>query len=248
MRSAAEMKIGRGVEAFAEKTIEERGRAVPSKPAIVKTEPYAGHVELECAFLSLGADFSRTKLLTNASSSSESSGNPPRKNKRPAFFGLCPRTPGRVNCEYSVESRAMPDTPQPKTKSCRTEESPRLFDWPRQISAASAKIPPRGRLGWMLDAMERDAVSLVLTLPDPEFSMDTRTAGFSEFPHAGGLRDWRLLSAWWPIASAHTFLRSRFWCIHAPAPLARFPLRHAIGVFRFVLAWAWAANGPPPPR
>jgi hypothetical protein len=35
----------------------------------VKTEPYAGHVELECAFLSLGADFPGNKALNNASRS-----------------------------------------------------------------------------------------------------------------------------------------------------------------------------------
>jgi hypothetical protein len=69
MRHAAEMKFGGRVEAFAIKTIEERSRCSAIKAAIVKTEPYAGHVEPECAFLSLGADFSRDKALNNASSS-----------------------------------------------------------------------------------------------------------------------------------------------------------------------------------
>ena len=67
MSHAAEMKFGRGVEAFAIKTVEERGRGSAIKAAIVKTEPYAGHVGPECAFLALGADFSRGKALNNAS-------------------------------------------------------------------------------------------------------------------------------------------------------------------------------------
>src|SRR5690349_25088395 len=66
---AAEMKLGGGVEAFAIKAIEERGGGGAVKAAIVKTEPYASHVELECAFLSLGADFVRDKAFNNASRS-----------------------------------------------------------------------------------------------------------------------------------------------------------------------------------
>src|SRR5713226_10246358 len=69
MRHAAEMEFGGGVEAFAVETVEERGGGGAIEAAIVKTEPYAGHVEPECAFPSLGADFPRNKALNNASSS-----------------------------------------------------------------------------------------------------------------------------------------------------------------------------------
>jgi hypothetical protein len=62
------MELGGGVEAFAVEAVEERGGGGAIEAAIVKTEPYAGHVELECAFLSLGADFPRNKALNNASS------------------------------------------------------------------------------------------------------------------------------------------------------------------------------------
>src|SRR5258708_23636804 len=54
-------KFGRGVEAFAIKTVEERGRGSAIKAAIVKTEPYAGHVGPECAFLALRPDMTDRK-------------------------------------------------------------------------------------------------------------------------------------------------------------------------------------------
>src|SRR5467141_4148096 len=68
VRHSAEMEFGGGVEAFAVEAVEERGGSSAIEAAIVKTEPYAGHVELECAFLSLGADFPGNKALNNASS------------------------------------------------------------------------------------------------------------------------------------------------------------------------------------
>src|SRR3981081_2848926 len=93
----AEMKFGGGVEAFAV----EAGRAGSGggaiDAAIVKTESYAGHVERECAFLALGADFPRNKALNNASRSFGSQAEiRPRKERKRDFLGLCPRTPGRV--------------------------------------------------------------------------------------------------------------------------------------------------------
>jgi hypothetical protein len=58
MSHAAEVEFGGRVEAFAVEAVEERGGGGAIEAAIVKTEPYAGHVEPECAFLSLGAKFS----------------------------------------------------------------------------------------------------------------------------------------------------------------------------------------------
>src|SRR6266481_4123133 len=69
VRHAAEMEFGGGVEAFAVETVEERGGGGAIEAAIVKTEPYAGHVVPEYAFPSLGADFPRNKALNNASGS-----------------------------------------------------------------------------------------------------------------------------------------------------------------------------------
>jgi hypothetical protein len=69
VRHAAETEFGGGVKAFAVEAVEERGGGGAIEAAIVKTEPYAGHVELECAFLSLGPNFPRNKALNNASGS-----------------------------------------------------------------------------------------------------------------------------------------------------------------------------------
>jgi hypothetical protein len=69
VRHAAETEFGGGVKAFAVEAVEERGGGGAIEAAIVKTEPYAGHVEPECAFLSLGANFPRNKALNNASGS-----------------------------------------------------------------------------------------------------------------------------------------------------------------------------------
>src|SRR6266852_6212842 len=99
MRHAAEMKFGRGVEAFAIKTIEERGRGGAIKAAIVKTEPYAGHVGPECAFLALGADFPRGKALNNASRSFGSQGKiRVRKRQSDTFSHYADERHRRVNC------------------------------------------------------------------------------------------------------------------------------------------------------
>src|SRR5258706_473283 len=73
----------------------------------------------------------------------------------------------------------MPDTlPPPETQVAANIKSPRLFDWPSQITPAERKSLAAGGLGWMLDAMDVMLYSLVLTYLIREFSMDTRTAGF----------------------------------------------------------------------
>ncbi|HEX2712279.1 MAG TPA: MFS transporter, partial [Candidatus Acidoferrales bacterium] len=65
-----------------------------------------------------------------------------------------------------------------KADSAMAGDSPRLFDWPREITDAERKSLLAGGLGWMLDAMDVMLYSLVLTYLIREFSMDTRTAGF----------------------------------------------------------------------
>src|SRR5467141_1618002 len=73
----------------------------------------------------------------------------------------------------------MPDTlPAPETQVAARNRSPRVFDWPVQITPAERKSLAAGGLGWMLDAMDVMLYSLVLTYLIREFSMDTRTAGF----------------------------------------------------------------------
>src|SRR5712672_2316380 len=73
----------------------------------------------------------------------------------------------------------MADTlPPPETQVAANIKSPRLFDWPSQITPAERKSLAAGGLGWMLDAMDVMLYSLVLTYLIREFSMDTRTAGF----------------------------------------------------------------------
>jgi MFS family permease len=73
----------------------------------------------------------------------------------------------------------MSDRLQPtKTEAAAPSASTRLFDSPRQITAAERKSLLAGGLGWMLDAMDVMLYSLVLTYLIREFSMDTRTAGF----------------------------------------------------------------------
>src|SRR6266403_1561638 len=103
VRHAAEMKFGGRVEAFAIKAVEERGGGSAIKAAIVKTEPYAGHVEPECAFLSLGVDFSRDKALNNASRSFGSQVEiRARQMQKRDFFRFCPRTRNESIGKYSA--------------------------------------------------------------------------------------------------------------------------------------------------
>ena len=64
MRHAAEMKFRGGIEAFPIETIEERSGSSAVKAAVVKTEPYAGHVEPKRAFLATVRIFRGAKLLT----------------------------------------------------------------------------------------------------------------------------------------------------------------------------------------
>src|SRR6202040_329265 len=54
----------------------------------------------------------------------------------------------------------------------------RLFNWPRDTTAAERQTLVAGGLGWMLDAMDVMLYSLVLAFLMREFAMDTRTAGF----------------------------------------------------------------------
>ena len=99
VRHAAEMKFGSGVEAFSVKAVEERCGGGAIEAAIVKTEPYAGHVGPECAFLSLGADFPRSKALNNASRSFGSQEEiRARKRQSDAFSHLADKRHERVNC------------------------------------------------------------------------------------------------------------------------------------------------------
>src|ERR1700688_3428539 len=53
----------------------------------------------------------------------------------------------------------------------------RLFNWPRDTTAAERQTLLAGGLGWMLDAMDVMLYSLVLAFLIREFAMDTRTAG-----------------------------------------------------------------------
>ena len=64
VRHTAEMKFSGGVEAFTVETVEERCGSGAIEAAIVKTEPYAGHVEPERAFLATVRIFRGAKLLT----------------------------------------------------------------------------------------------------------------------------------------------------------------------------------------
>jgi MFS family permease len=56
--------------------------------------------------------------------------------------------------------------------------SSRLFNWPRDTTAAERQTLVAGGLGWMLDAMDVMLYSLVLAFLMREFGMNTRTAGF----------------------------------------------------------------------
>jgi hypothetical protein len=58
MSHAAEPELGGSVEAFAVQAIKERGRGSSVKAAIMKTEPYTSHIELETPFLP-GCEFYR---------------------------------------------------------------------------------------------------------------------------------------------------------------------------------------------
>src|SRR5467141_4030639 len=66
---AAEVEFGGGIEAFAVETVKQGGGSGTIEATIVKAEPYAGHVEPECAFPFPGAKFPRNKAFNNASRS-----------------------------------------------------------------------------------------------------------------------------------------------------------------------------------
>src|SRR5712692_7389413 len=73
----------------------------------------------------------------------------------------------------------MSDSLQPtKTEAPAPNDLTRLFDWPRQITAAERKSLLAGGLGWMLDAMDVMLYSLVLAYLIHEFAMSTSAAGF----------------------------------------------------------------------
>src|SRR6202022_2851681 len=107
-------------------------------------------------------------------------GNPSPQRTKARFSRIVPantRTSHLANTQ--LKSRAMPDTLQPpKAEAATPSNSPLLFSWPREITAAERKSLLAGGLGWMLDAMDVMLYSLVLTYLIREFSMDTRTAGF----------------------------------------------------------------------
>src|SRR5258708_16388420 len=88
----------------------------------------------------------------------------------------------------------MPDILHPgETKAAGPNDSRRLFDWPSQITSAERKSLLAGGFGWMLGAMDVMLYSLVLTYFIPEFSIDTRTAGFLNFPNLRAFADCRSL-------------------------------------------------------
>src|ERR1700692_4096782 len=66
----------------------------------------------------------------------------------------------------------------PSVSSANPTAASRLFNWPRDTTAAERQTLVAGGLGWMLDAMDVMLYSLVLAFLMREFAMDTRTAGF----------------------------------------------------------------------
>src|SRR6202795_963204 len=65
-----------------------------------------------------------------------------------------------------------------RSPSANPSASSRLFNWPRETTAAERQTLVAGGLGWMLDAMDVMLYSLVLAFLMREFGMNTRTAGF----------------------------------------------------------------------
>jgi MFS family permease len=65
-----------------------------------------------------------------------------------------------------------------RVSSVNLSASSRLFNWPRDTTAAERQTLVAGGLGWMLDAMDVMLYSLVIAFLMREFAMDTRTAGF----------------------------------------------------------------------
>ena len=66
----------------------------------------------------------------------------------------------------------------PGVSSANPAAPSRLFNWPRDTTAAERQTLAAGGLGWMLDAMDVMLYSLVLAFLMREFAMNTRTAGF----------------------------------------------------------------------
>ncbi|HEX4536631.1 MAG TPA: MFS transporter [Candidatus Acidoferrum sp.] len=65
-----------------------------------------------------------------------------------------------------------------RVPSANLSASSRLFNWPRDTTAAERQTLVAGGLGWMLDAMDVMLYSLVIAFLLREFAMDARTAGF----------------------------------------------------------------------
>src|SRR5258708_21570262 len=106
--------------------------------------------------------FRGTKLLTMQVAHSEVKRKSAPEKAR--FFRLRPRIPCRANRQSQLKSRAMPDIlHQGETKAAGPNDSPRLFDWPSQITAAERKSLLAGGLGGMLDRMGLMLESLVRT-------------------------------------------------------------------------------------
>src|SRR5260370_10209071 len=156
VRHATEVAFAGGVEAFAVETVEERCGSGAIEAAIVKPEPYAGHVEPGRAFLSLGADFSEGQSFYQCKEViRKSSGNPHAKT-RARFSRIAATNTSTGQLPNSqLESLAMPDTLRPpKTNAAAPGESPHIFCWPRQITDAELNSLLAGVLSWMLDALD----------------------------------------------------------------------------------------------
>src|ERR1700693_6623611 len=62
--------------------------------------------------------------------------------------------------------------------SANPSASARLFNWPRDTTAAERQTLVAGGVGWILDGMDVMLYSLVIAFLMREFVMDTRAAGF----------------------------------------------------------------------
>src|SRR5258708_22755886 len=120
--------------------------------------------------------FRGTKLLTMQVAHSEVKRKSAPEKAR--FCRLRPRIPCRANRQSQLKSRAMPDILHPgETKAAGPNDSPRLFDWPSQVTAAERKSLLAGGLCWMVEAVDVVLYSLLVTYLIREVSTVTRAAG-----------------------------------------------------------------------
>src|SRR5712671_3562668 len=66
----------------------------------------------------------------------------------------------------------------PETQVAARHNSPRLFDWPPQITPAERRSLVAGGLGWMLDAMDVMLYSMVLAHLMRDLGMSKAEGGF----------------------------------------------------------------------